>query len=188
MSRRLTAIASATPRSSDSMPGIRGWGVDEHDDRPAEFLGEPHRAHGLAIALGPRVAEVAENLLLRVFALHMPDDQHRLPFVVGQAGHQRMVVGVAPVAVNLDEAAEEPLDEVLEAGTVRMPRHQDPLPRRQRLVEIPAHRLETPLQRLDLAIARIGLRQLVERVDLLEDDSDRLFEVECLRRHLSQLH
>ena len=119
MSRRLTAIASATPRSSDSMPGIRGRRVDEHDDRPAELLGEPHRAQRLAVALGPRVAEIPEDLLLGVAALDVADEQHRLPVVVGEAGHDRVVVGEAAVAVNLDEAGEQPLDEVLEAGAVR---------------------------------------------------------------------
>ena len=97
------------------MPGIGGRRVDEHDDRPLELLGEPHRAQRLAVALGPRVAEVPEDLVLRVAALDVADDQHRLPFVVGEAGHDRVVVGEAAVAVNLDEVREQPLDEVFEA-------------------------------------------------------------------------
>ena len=103
MSRRLTAIASATPRSSDSMPGIRRRRVDEHDDRPVELLGEPHRAQRLAVPLRPRVAEVAEDLLLGVAALDVADEQHRLALVVGEAGHDRVVVGEAAVAVDLGE-------------------------------------------------------------------------------------
>ena len=132
MSRRLTAIASATPRSSDSMPGIRRRRVDEDDDRPAELLGEPHGPQRLAIALGPRVAEVAVDLFLGVAALDVPHEQHRLALVVGKAGHDRVVVGKAAIAVNLDEAGEQPLDEVLEARAVRVPRDQHALPRRQR--------------------------------------------------------
>ena len=97
------------------MPGIRGRRVDEDDDRPAELLGQPHRAQRLAVALGPRVAEVPEDLVLGVAALDVADEQHRLALVVGEAGHDRVIVGEAAVAVNLDEAGEQPLDEVLEA-------------------------------------------------------------------------
>ena len=96
-------MASATPRSSDSMPGIGRRRVDEDDDRPAELLGEPHRAQRLAVAFGPRVPEVPEDLLLRVAALDVADEQHRLALVVGEAGHDRVIVGEAAIAVNLDE-------------------------------------------------------------------------------------
>ena len=94
---------------------IRRRRVDEDDDRPAELLGQPHRAQRLAVALGPRVAEVAVDLLLGVAALDVADEQHRLALVVGEAGHDRVVVGKAAVAVDLDEVREQPLDEVLEA-------------------------------------------------------------------------
>ena len=59
----------------------------------------------------------------------MTHEQHRLLFVFGEAGHDRVVVGVAAVAVDLDEIREETLHEILEAGTVGMPRHLHPLPR-----------------------------------------------------------
>ena len=64
--------------------------VDEHDDRPAELLGQPHHAQRLAIALGPRVAEVPEDLLLGVAALLVADDQHRLAVEAREAGHDRV--------------------------------------------------------------------------------------------------
>ncbi len=97
------------------MPGIRGRRVDEDDDRPAELLGQPHRAQRLPVALRPRVAEVPVDLLLGVPALDVADEQHRLAVVLGETGHDRVIVGEAAVAVNLDEAGEEPLDEVFEA-------------------------------------------------------------------------
>ncbi len=47
-------------------------------DRPAELLGQPHHPQRLAVAFGLRVAEVAVDLLLRVAALLVSDDGHRL--------------------------------------------------------------------------------------------------------------
>ena len=73
-------MASATPRSSDSTPGVGGRRVDEDDDRPAELLRQLHHAQRLAVAFRPRVAEVAEDLLLGVAPLLMPDDATGLPW------------------------------------------------------------------------------------------------------------
>ena len=87
---------------------IRRRRIDEDDDRPAELFGHAHQPDGLAIALGPRVAEVAVDLLLGVAALVMADDHHRLPFVAGGARHDGVIVGEAAVAVELDEIGEEP--------------------------------------------------------------------------------
>src|SRR6478609_3409770 len=72
MSRRFTAIASATPRSSDSMPGY-----------------------------GPGVAEIAVDLLLGVPSFDVTDKKHRLAVIVGEAGHDGVIVGKPAVAVNL---------------------------------------------------------------------------------------
>src|SRR5205823_3620411 len=38
--------------------------IDEHHDRPMEFLRHPHRPQRLAVPFGPRVSEVAKDLLL----------------------------------------------------------------------------------------------------------------------------
>ena len=185
MSRRFAAIASATPRSSDSMPGIRGWCIDEHDDRPTELFGQPHHAQRLPIPFGPGVSEVPEDLLLRVRALHVADHEHRLIVELGEAGHHRVVVGEAAIAVDLDESREEALDEALEAGPPGMTRHLHALPRRQHGVEVGAHRLEPPAQRRQLPVAGLGRRQRLERLDLLQQNGDRLLEVEGFRRHRS---
>ena len=97
-----------------------------------ELLGQLHRAQRLAIALGPRVAEVAVDLLLGVAALLVADDQHRVLVVARQAGDDGVVVGEAAIAVDLDEVGEQPLDVVERRRPRRMPRHQHALPRRQR--------------------------------------------------------
>ena len=62
----------------------------------------------------------------------MPDDEHRLIVEVGEAGHHRVIVGEAPIAVDLDEVGKEPLDEAFEARTGWMTGDEHPLPRRQR--------------------------------------------------------
>ena len=122
------------------MPGIRRRRVDEADDRPAELLRQLHRPQRLAIAVGPRVAEVAVDLLLGVAALLVADDQHRLALVERGAGDDGVVVGEAAVAVQLDEVGEQALDVVERGRPRRMARHQHALPRRQVLVELAADR------------------------------------------------
>ena len=59
-----------------------------------------------------------------------------------------------------------------------MARDEHALPRRQRPVEVAAHGFDAAPQRLDLAIARVGARQRFERLDLLQQHRDRLFEFE----------
>ncbi len=95
-----------------------------------------------------------------------------------------MVVGKTAIAVNLGEPGEQPLDEVLEAGPLRMPRDGDALPRRERTVKIGADRFDAAPQRLDFTIARVGARQGRQRLDLLQENGDRLLEVEGFRGHL----
>src|SRR5882672_6291261 len=43
-------------------PGVRPRSIDESQDRNVELFREPHEAHRLAVAFGPRHAEVAEDL------------------------------------------------------------------------------------------------------------------------------
>src|SRR4029077_13570101 len=94
-------------------PGICRRRVDEHDDRAMELLRQAHRAQRLAIALGARVAEIPEDLLLGVAALHVADQHDWLVLVVREAGHDREIVRESPVAVDLGEARKQAGDEVL---------------------------------------------------------------------------
>ena len=113
----------------------------------------------------------------------MADDQHRLALVIGEPGHDRVVVGEPAVAVDLDEVREEALHEVLEPRSVRMPRDLHPLPRSERSVQLGPHGFDPSPERGNLAIAGVGVRQELERFDFLQQDGDRLFEFECLKRH-----
>src|SRR5262249_8748371 len=167
--------------------GIGRRRVDEHEHGTTELFREAHRSERLPVSLGARVAEVAKDLFLGVAAgaLDVADDQHRLPFVVGKAGHDRVIVGEAAVAMDLGEAGEQPLDEVLEAGAIRVPRDLDALPRRQRAVQLRANRVDAAAERLDLAIARKRRRQRVQRVDLFQQRRDRFLEVERIWHYRS---
>ena len=96
-----------------------------------KFLGHAHQPDRFAIALGTRVAEVPVDLRLRVAALVVADDHHRLALVAGGARDDGVIVGEAAVAVQLDEIGEEPLDVVEHVGPAGMARHQHALPGRQ---------------------------------------------------------
>ena len=61
----------------------------------------------------------------------MAQEQHRLTVVLDKPGHDRVIVREAPVTVNLDEAGKEAPDEVLEPGTILVPRDLHPLPGRE---------------------------------------------------------
>src|SRR5262249_46060609 len=115
--------------------------------------------------------------------LLVPDDERRLSLELGEARDDGVIVGEAPIPVDLGEAGEHVLDEVAEIGPVGMARHEHALPRRQRAIEILAHRDDTTAQLLDLAVARVGARQRFERLDLLEQDCNRFFEIEQSVRH-----
>ena len=71
----------AWPRLLGADARIRAGRVDEGQDRVAEAVGELDRADRLAVALGPRHAEVAVRALGQVAALLVADEGHR-PAVV----------------------------------------------------------------------------------------------------------
>ncbi len=171
-------MASATPRSSDSTPGYAAGVSMKMTIGPVELLRQLHHAQRLAIALGPGVAEVAEDLLLGVAALLMPDDRYRLALVLGQAADDGVVVGEAAIAVQLVEAGEEALDVVEGVRPGRVARDEHALPRRQVGVELAANLLGARPQRLDGSLTLRRPRQHAERFDLLQQHADRFFELE----------
>ena len=142
ISRRFVAIASDTPRSSLSMPGIRAGRVDERQDRAPELLGELHDAEGLPVPLGPRHPEVAADLLLRVASLLVADDRDGPLAEDAEPGHDGRVVGVGPVAVQLDEVAEEDPHVVERERAGRVARDERLLPGGQVRVDLAGELLE----------------------------------------------
>ena len=83
--------------------GIGAGRVDEREERQAELLGELHQPQRLAIALGPRHAEVAVDLLLGVAALLVADHHARDAVEAREAADDRGIVRERAVAVQLLE-------------------------------------------------------------------------------------
>ena len=67
------------------------------------FCGELQHPQRLAVALGPGIAEVPEDLLLGVAPFLVTEDGDRLPLVECGAGDDGVIVGEATVAVQLVE-------------------------------------------------------------------------------------
>ena len=166
---------------------VGGRRVHQADHRPAELLGHLHGAQRLPVALGTRVAEVARDLLLGVAALLVTDDQHRLIVVLGKAGDDGLIVAEAPIAVDLGEPGPQPRHVVEQVRPLRVARHEHALPRRQPgeqvLPDLPGPRLQPG----NLA-GPFGRRRLAaELVDLLQECSDGLLELEGVHGHDGQV-
>ena len=80
--------------------------VDEGEQRQAKLLGHAHQAQCLAVALRARHAVVASDALFGVPALLMPQHHDRLSFQPGQPPHERRIVRVHPIPVQLQEVRE----------------------------------------------------------------------------------
>ena len=108
----------------------------------------------------------------------MADDGDRLSAVLGEPADDRMIVGEAPVAVELVPAGEQPLDVVERVRPVRVPRHEHALPRRQSGVDLRADFLGALSKCVDRFLALGRARHQAERLDLLQEDADRFLEFE----------
>ena len=107
---------------------IGAGGVDEGDDRQAEFFRQPHLHERLAIALRVGAAEVALLALGQVFPFLVADEHHLDVAEVGKAGDDRLVVAEGPVAVQLEELVEDQLDIVTGLRALLVARNVDGLP------------------------------------------------------------
>ena len=116
ISRRFSAMASATPRSSDSMPGYAAGVSTKTITGRLNFSASLQDAERLSVSLGPRVPEVPVDLLLGVAALLVADDGDGLVVEEREAGDDRRVVAEPAIAVDLGELREQPLD-VVQHGT-----------------------------------------------------------------------
>src|SRR3974390_538862 len=95
------AVADRLPLAAllGADPGIGAGRIDERKDGNVELLGEAHEPHRLAVAFGPRHAEVPGDLLLGVSALLVPDDHDRLAVETAEPADDRGVIGERTVAV-----------------------------------------------------------------------------------------
>jgi hypothetical protein len=180
ISKMLRPIASDWPRSSAPMPGIRAGRVDEAEHRQAELLGELHQPERLAVALGPRHAEVAQRPLLGVAPLLVAEHHARLAVEAGQAADDRLVVGEGAVAVQLLVVGEDLGDVVERVGPLRMARDLRHLPRRQAGIDVLGEEQALLAQPVDLLgdVDRRLVLHVAQLVDLGLELGDRLLEVE----------
>jgi hypothetical protein len=116
----------------------RLWPIasDEGEDRQAEFLGNLHQAHRLAVAFRFRHAEVAHRALFGVAALLVADDHAGLAVEAREAADDRLVVGEGAVAVQLMEVGEDIVHVIHRVRTLRVARDLRHLPWRQLGVDV----------------------------------------------------
>src|SRR5918994_5006420 len=107
---------------------IRTGRVDERDQREAVALGELHRSHGLAIALGIGHPEVPLRALACVSALLVPDHGNRPAVKASEPGDEGGILRPGPISVQLHEVLEQPLDVVERVRAVVVPCELDKLP------------------------------------------------------------
>ena len=160
--------------------GIRAGRVDEREQRQAELLRELHQAQRLAIALGPRHAEVAVDLLLGVAALLVADHHAGLAVEAREPADDRRIVGVGAVAGSSRKSVNMPRDVVERVRPLRMARDLRDLPRRQLAVDVLRELLALLGEPRDL-VADVDGGVVVDEaqlVDLRLQLADRLLEVE----------
>ena len=87
----------------DARPGAGG--VDQRDDRQVEPVGELHQPRRLAIALGPRHAEIVLEPARRIVALLVAHHADRLAAKAAEAADDRRVLAELPVAGERREIA-----------------------------------------------------------------------------------
>ncbi len=149
--------------------GKGAGGVDEGQDRQAETAGEFHQPARLAIALGPRHAEIMLHPGFGIDALLGAEHHHRAALEPAHAAQHRGIVGEGAVAGQRGEAGDQRVDVVLRLRPIGMAGDLGFLPRGQLGVggaellvgdrgqaadfvgDIDAARLRHPPQLLDLA-------------------------------------
>ena len=91
----------------DAGKGARG--VDQRDDRQVEAVGELHQPHRLAVALGPRHAEIVLDAAVGVGALFLADDADRAAAEPAEAADDRLVLAEGAVAGERREIGDQGL-------------------------------------------------------------------------------
>ena len=89
-------------------PGIGAGGVDKGQHRQAEMLGQPHQPARLAVALGPRHAEIVLEPGVGVGALFGAEHDDAAPAKPADAADDRLVLGKGAVAASGTNSAISP--------------------------------------------------------------------------------
>ncbi len=120
----------------------------------------------------------------------MADHHARIAIEPREAADDRRVVGVAPVAVQLAELAEQSVDVVERIGPLRVARDHRDLPRGEPAVDVLGELVALSLQSIDLVRDVDGgiLVDVAQLVDLRLELGDRLLEIEkgLLHRDVGQ--
>src|SRR5208282_3775213 len=107
--------------------------IDESDDWQPETIGQFEHATGLAIAFRPRTAEVALDTICGALAALMPHDGDLMLAEVAEPRHDRAVIGEAPIAVKLDEVADQRINVIERLRAERIARQPHALDRAEAL-------------------------------------------------------
>ena len=107
---------------------IGAGGVDKSQHRQVEPLRHVHQAHRLAIALGPRHAEIMLQPGLGIAALLMAHDHHAPAAKTAEAADDGLVVAVDAVAAQFDEVLDQLTQVVGEVRPLGMARDLGLLP------------------------------------------------------------
>ncbi len=91
------AMASAWPRSSASTPGNAPAVSTRETTGKTEPVGELHEAHGLAIALGTRHAEIMLDSRFRVGAFFLAKDADRAAAKPAETADDCRILAKLPV-------------------------------------------------------------------------------------------
>ncbi len=116
--------------------GMGAGHVDEGDDRHPQPFGQLHQSHRLAVPLRVGHPEVAPDVLLRLGALLLADDDDPPAVDPGQPGDHRRVVAEEAVAVELDELVGDVAEELEHPRATQVPGELDGRPDRSRRIGV----------------------------------------------------
>src|SRR5262249_3711695 len=159
--------------------------------RDAEPVGHPHQPLRLAVALGPRHAEIVLEAAFGRGALLVPDDADALAAEAAEAGDDRRVVTGLAVAPERDEIPDPRRDIVETMRPLGMAGNLGLLPRRELGVEILECLRRLGFEAGDLLADGGGAVRRLERAQLLDlslELGHRLLEVEVAAHRAGGQH
>src|SRR4030095_12862687 len=118
----------------------------EREQWQTELFGQFHESQGFAVALRPRNAEVAIDLLLGVAPLLLAEHHAWLAVEAGEPTDDCGIVGIRAVAVQFAEVAEHAVDVIERVRPLRMARDLRDLPRGELAVDFLGELLALLLQ------------------------------------------